>query len=192
MISIQWRAFSTQLSLTLVQESLTHSREGGLSEDSRLLEDLQYTYNVYLLALLSLCCDVFSEAVDCRRPETGKFETILFITACWWWQSRELFISLIFINFIRTVCLLLLLRYIYFFTSWIVQIRRPGRRDSTGRKLAEMALGTRFAIQKGSWRRGAWRRVLHLRQEACQQVSCESSVNPYFFARPSGRGEIQY
>ncbi len=31
-ISTQWRAFSTQFCLTLLQESLTHSRGGGLFE----------------------------------------------------------------------------------------------------------------------------------------------------------------
>ncbi len=47
-ISAQWRAFSTQFWLTLLQESLTHSRG--------LLEDLRYYYYYYYITVFAILC----------------------------------------------------------------------------------------------------------------------------------------
>ncbi len=46
-ISTQWRAFSTQDFFTFVQESLTHSRGGGLLEDLRYNKAEQVTLEEY-------------------------------------------------------------------------------------------------------------------------------------------------
>ncbi len=56
-MSAQWRAFSTQFCLTLVQQSLTHSRGGGLIRgEGGLLEDLRSKYAQVVEECRRRCC----------------------------------------------------------------------------------------------------------------------------------------